>query len=145
MRVRLRHSESADGFSFKIKLDQYGGLVPHHPSVVSRLNDHDLRSFELHGAAVGILNVDLAASQKADVSVHTQIRAGHAFHVFGPAKSGRVDHTLYTAVARADDIELETADLAVFGSADGCEEWISHKSSLSRRAGIQTCHEDPAR
>jgi hypothetical protein len=127
MRVGLRHTEPANRLSLKIKLHQHGGLAAHDPPIVSRLNNHDLRSFELRGAAVRILDMHLAMRQETDVRVHAEIRAGDPFHVFGPAKSGGVDHTLYAAVAGPDNIELNAANLAVFGSADGCEEWISHK------------------
>jgi hypothetical protein len=130
MLVRLRHTEPANGVSLEVELDQYGGFVSHNPAIVPRLDRDDLWSYELQSAAVCILNVDLAAGQETDVRVHAQIGSGDGLHVGGPTKPGRVDHTLHAACAGSDDVELDTADVAVFAFAHGCDEWITHEILL---------------
>src|SRR5215470_2943218 len=117
MLVCLRHTEPANSVSLEVELDQHCGFVSHYPAIVPRLNCDDLWSYELQGAAVCILNVDLAAGQETDVRVHAQIRSGDRLHVGGPTKAGRVDHTLHAACAGSDDIELDTADVSVFAFA----------------------------
>jgi len=63
MPMGRRHPQPADRIALKIKFNQHGGLVADHPSVVSRLNRDGLRGFEFQLAAVGVLDVDLAAGE----------------------------------------------------------------------------------
>jgi len=112
--VRLRHPEATNGLSLEVKFDQNRRLVSDDPPVVPRLDSDDRWSHELRGAAVCILNVDLAPGQEPDVRMHTEIRADDCFHVSGPAKSGRVDHTLNATGAGSHNIDLDAADFAAF-------------------------------
>jgi hypothetical protein len=114
--VRLRHAEPANGLSLEVKLDQHGGLVSHDPSVVPRLDSDHLRSYELRGAAVCILNMDLASGQEPDVRMHAEIRADDCLHVGGPAKSGLVNHTLHATGAGSHNIDLDAADFAALAA-----------------------------
>jgi hypothetical protein len=114
--VRLRHPEAANGLSLEVKFDQHRRLVSHDPPVVPRLDSDDLWSHELRGAAVCILNMDLAAGQEPDVRMHAEIRADDCFHVSGPAKSGRVDHPLNATGAGSHNIDLDAADFAAFAA-----------------------------
>jgi hypothetical protein len=122
--VRLRHAESTGRLAFEVEFNQHGGLVPHDPAVVSRLNDDDLRRGEFQGAAVRELNVYAAAGQEAYMRVHAEFGASDLLHLGGPAESGRVDRPLDPAGARPDDIELDTPDFTVVGTLHGREEWI---------------------
>jgi hypothetical protein len=116
MPMRFRHPEPADGLSLEIELDQHRGLVSHYPPVVPRLDSDDLGSHELQDATVRILNIDLTAGQEPDVRVHAEIRADDRFHIGGPAKSSRVDHTLNATGAGSYNIDLDTADFAAFAA-----------------------------
>jgi hypothetical protein len=99
---------------------------------VPRLDRHNLRGGELLDAAVGILNMDLAAGEEPHMRMHTEIAADNRFHLSGPAESGRVDHTLDTPGARSGDVQLDAANFAALGSLHGCEQWIggAHIDSL---------------
>jgi hypothetical protein len=111
--VHLRHPEPIDGLSLEVELDQHRRLVTHDPPLVSRFDDDELRSYEFQGAAICVLNMDLAADQETDVRMHAEIRADDWLHISGPAESGRVDHSLDTARAGSHYINLDTTDFAV--------------------------------
>lgn len=81
MSVTLRHSTHARGLSLEIELDQHRGLVTHHPSIVSGLDDHSLRCRELHSAAVGEFDVNLSVREKSNVGMHAKIRANDGLDV----------------------------------------------------------------
>ena len=81
MLVAIGHAETADRVVLEVKLDQHGRLVAHHPAIVTRLDDHHLRSAELHDAAVLVLNVDLPRGQKPGVGMHAKIGTADRFHV----------------------------------------------------------------
>jgi hypothetical protein len=68
--------------------------------------------------------MDLTAGEEPHVCVHAEFAADDRFHVSGPAKSGRVDHTLHPAGASPNDVELDAADYAVLGSLHGREKGI---------------------
>ena len=95
--MRGRHPEAARSVAFKIEFDHDGRLVAHHPSIVPRLNSYNLRRGELQQAAVGVLNMDLAARQEADMRVPAEIGSGHRLHVNGPTEPRRVDSPLDTS------------------------------------------------
>src|ERR1035441_10732809 len=56
MLVAVRHTETAHRVVLEVELDQHGRLVAHHPAIVTRLDDHHLRSAELHDAAALVLD-----------------------------------------------------------------------------------------
>jgi hypothetical protein len=120
----FRHSQPADRLALEVEFNQYGRLFPHHPCVVPRLDRNNLWSGELQDAAVGILNMDLAASEEPHMRVHAEIAPDDRFHLSGPAESGRVDHTLDAPCARSDDVQSDAANFAALGSLHGCEQWI---------------------
>jgi hypothetical protein len=122
--VRVRHPEPADGISLEVELDQHRRLISYYPPVVPRLDRDDRGCHKLHRAAIRVLNVDLAARQEADVGVHAEIRTDDGFHVGGPAKARRTDHTLDATGAGSSHINLGTTDLATFGAGYGCAQWI---------------------
>jgi hypothetical protein len=64
--------------------------------------------------------------------MHAEIRAGHAFHILGPAEPRRVDDPLDATVPGADNIELDTADIAVIASCYRATKGIGapHKTSV---------------
>src|ERR1039457_5964784 len=104
------------------------------PAIMTRLDNDDLRSRELDSAAVRILDVDLAAGQEPNVRVHAEIGADDRFHVFGPAKSRRVDDAFHATGASSNNINLGAADFAAFAAGDGREKWIVdiHETSTDR-------------
>jgi hypothetical protein len=103
--VGRRHPAALSRFTFEVELDQHRRLIPHHPPVMAGLYRNHLRSGELKSAAVRVLNMDLAAGQKADVCVLAQISAHDVFHVCGPAETRRVDDTLHPAAAGTRDVK----------------------------------------
>ena len=121
MLVSFRHPKPANRVPFEIEFHQNGGLVADNPTVVPGLNRNHLRSDKFQHATVGVFDMHSPAGQKADVSMHAQIRAGDALHMGRPAKSHGVDHSLHAAGARSDDIELEAANVAVVAAGDGRE------------------------
>ena len=122
--VRLRHPELADRLALEVEFDQDRSLITDNPAIMTGLDDDDLRSRELYSAAVRILDVDLAAGQEPDVRVHAEIGADDRFHVFGPAKSRRVDDAFHATGAGSNNINLGAADFAAFAAGDGREKWI---------------------
>jgi hypothetical protein len=121
MPMGLRHAKPADGFSFEIELDQYRRLVPHDPPFVPGVDRHNLWSSEFRGAAIGVLNVNLASCQKTHVGVHAEIGAHHPLHVAGPAKSRRIHDTLDAAAAGSHGVDPGSPDFTVFGPWQGTE------------------------
>src|SRR5438045_9748172 len=75
------------------------------------------------------------------MGMHTPLRADDAFHVGGPAKPGRVDQALYPAFPGPYDIDLDAADVAVFGGINRSEKWIGHMGRIlpdaTDRSGIR--------
>src|ERR1017187_10248834 len=132
--VRSRHSELADRLALEVEFDQDRSLITDNPAIMTGLDDDDLRSRKLDSAAVRILDVDLAAGQEPDVRVHAEIGADDRFHVFGPAKSRRVDDAFHATGAGSNNINLGAADFAAFATGDGREKWIIDIHETSTRA-----------
>ena len=86
--VRGRHPEAVHGVALEVELDQDDRLLADDPAVVARLDRDDLRRLVLDDAAVGVLDVDLAAREEADVRVHAELGADDRLHVHGPAEAG---------------------------------------------------------
>src|SRR5262245_60590253 len=107
-----RHAEPGDGVAFEIEFNQDDRLPAHHPTVVTRIDRHDLRRLVLDDAAVGIFDVDLAAREEADVCVHAAVGADHRLHRRRPAETGRIDHALDARGAGRHHFEHHAADLA---------------------------------
>lgn len=120
-----RYSKPADGLALEVEFNEHRGLVTHHPPVVPWHYFHKLGSDKPQGATVCILNVDFSARQKADVGVHAKLGAHNLFHVRGPAKARRINHTLHPTGACSNYIELETADIAVFAFVERVQQWVS--------------------
>src|SRR5262249_25563480 len=66
------HAGPADGVVLEVELDDDDRLFADDPAVVARLDRHNLRRLVFHDAAIGVLDVDLAASQESDVRVHAE-------------------------------------------------------------------------
>ena len=75
----LGHAESADGVTLEVEFDQHHGLPAHNPTVMTRVDRHDLGGLVFDDAAVGVLDVDFAARQKTHVGVHTQVSPDDGF------------------------------------------------------------------
>src|SRR5919109_3948585 len=101
----VRHAEAAHRLTLEIEFDQHDGLAADDPAVMARFDRDDLRSLVLDDAAVGVFDVNLAASEESDVSVHAQIGADHRFHVDGPAESRWIHHPLDACRAGARNVE----------------------------------------
>jgi hypothetical protein len=121
MPMGLRHAKPADSLSFEIELDQHRRLVSHDPPLVPGVDRHNLWGNELRGAAVGILNVNLASGQKPHVGVHAEIGAHDTLHVAGPTKSRRIHDTLDAAAAGSHGVDPGSPDFTVFGPRQGSE------------------------
>src|SRR5262249_59930959 len=99
------HAQPRHRISLKIKFDHHHGFVPDHPTVVTRFDRDHVGRFVLDDAAVGVLDVDLAVYEEADVRVHAEVGAGDGFHVFRPSKAWRINHPLHPGPTRASDVE----------------------------------------
>src|ERR1017187_3319307 len=132
--VRSRHSELADRLALEVEFDQDRSLITDNPAIMTGLDDDDLRSRKLDSAAVRILDVDLAAGQEPDVRVHAEIGADDRFHVFGPAKSRRVDDAFHATGAGISLVQRHESDFAAFAAGDGREKWIINIHETSTRA-----------
>lgn len=122
--MRLRDSKTLSRVFFEIEFDHHGGLVTHHPAVVTRLDRHGLRRGEFDNAPVLVLNVDLSVRQKSNVRVLTEATADDRLHVRGPAKARRIDHAFDAARARANNVDVYTRDRAVLRIGHGREQRI---------------------
>lgn len=116
--MRLRDSETLRRVLFEIELDHDGGLIAHHPAIVTRLDRHDLRGGKFDDTTILVLDVDLTLRQKSHVCVLTEPTADDRLHILGPAKTRRIDHSLHAARARADNVDIYTGDGAVLGARD---------------------------
>src|SRR5271165_5882061 len=139
MRVTLGHSTHASRLVLEIEFDQHSRFGAHHPALVARLDNHDLRRSELRDAAVRVLNMDLTVGEEPDVGVHAEIGSYDGFDVGRPAESGRVNHTLDAGRAGSGDVELDAGNLLVLGSLHRSKERVgsAHNNVLQRRAGIK--------
>jgi hypothetical protein len=102
-------------FALEIELNENSWFIAHHPGVMTGVNRHDLRGGEFESAAIRIMDVDLAASEEAHVSVHTQVSTHNSFHVGGPAEASWIDNALHAGGAHPDDIEADATDFAIVG------------------------------
>jgi hypothetical protein len=116
MTMSIRHPEAADRVTFEVEFDQHHGLLTHNPTIVTRLDDHNLRSLELHDATVGVFDVDFAAGKEADVGVHAQVTADYRFHVDRPAESGWIYHALHASRTSPSNFKSDAADYSALGS-----------------------------
>jgi hypothetical protein len=130
--MSLRHPEPLDGVPLEIEFHQHRGLVSHNPPIVSRLDRYNLRSGKFKRAPIGVLHMDSAPRQEPDVRMHAQVRADDAFHVSGPAESGRIDYPLYPRRAGPDNVEFKTANLAMFGLLHRSKQWVIDIHEISR-------------
>ncbi len=74
-------SEVARRCGFGIELDHHCRLVTDDPSVVSRLNHHNLWGDVVKSAAVGIRSLHMSSDQEADVRMHAERRADEGLQV----------------------------------------------------------------
>jgi len=117
-------AEAVNRLAFKIELDEHGGLVADHPTLVPWFDGDKLRGLVLDNATVGEPNVDLAVSHEAHMRVHTQIRSDDGFQMGVPIESGRVDHALHSHVPALLDVNLNAANVAVLVGFHRGKEWI---------------------
>src|SRR5262249_47305679 len=114
--VTLWHTQPADGVALEVEFDEHDRLLADHPPVVARIDRDDLRRLVLDDAAVGVLDMDFAAGQEADMGVHAEVRADRRLHVFRPAEPYRVNHPLDARRAGAPHFELYVPDVPPLGA-----------------------------
>ena len=129
-------SEVPHGFFLGIELNQNRRLGSHHPGIVARLDDDDLRRHELERAAVGVFAADTTADEQSDVCVHAEGGADDRPHVSGPAKAGRVHEPLDPPISRPSDIDRDTGQRAAISVLHGRDDrvvggrpWLPARSS----------------
>jgi hypothetical protein len=133
MTMGIRHSETGDRVTLEVEFDQHHGLVAHDPTIMTRLDRHNLRSLVFHNTAIGVFDVNLAVGEKPDVSVHAEISADNRFHVDRPAKSSWIYHTLDTCCAGTSHIEPDMADRAPLSPLHRREKRVRRLRSAPRR------------
>jgi hypothetical protein len=116
--VSRGNSETAGRLFFKVNFNGHGGFVAYYPALVTGFHGENVGSREVEGAAVGVANMEVTLGEKAHVNMHAKLGVHDRFHVGGPGKSGGINQTLDSALARADNIDLDAADLEVFGCGD---------------------------
>jgi hypothetical protein len=129
--VGLGHPEDTGRLTFEVEFDYHGRRASHDPPVMTRLDRHDLRSLELHNAAVGILNVDLALREKPYMGMHAQFSADDRFHVGGPAEASRIYQAFDPPGAGGADLEPDAANLAAVGATHWRESSIARRRCLA--------------
>ena len=122
MAMRFGKSELRGRIPLKIEFDEHRGLVTNHAPIVARFNHDHLRRREVAGAAVLEGHVNFALGQKADMGVRAELGADVGLDVARPVEADWIDRALHPSVARANHVELNTAELLVLGSGNGCEE-----------------------
>ena len=120
----IRHPESADRVTLEIEFDQHDWFLAHNPTVMPRIDRHDLGSLVFHDTAVGVFDVDFAARQKADVGVHAQGSPDDRFHVDRPPESGRVHHALDAGPSGLPHFKPDAADFPALGASHRGDERI---------------------
>jgi hypothetical protein len=113
--VAFGKAQAIRGFALEVELDENGRPIAHDPCIMTGVNRNHLRRGEFETAAIRVMDVDLAASEEAHVSVHTELSANDGFHVSGLAEAGWIDRALHSGGAYPDYIKLDTAVLAVIG------------------------------
>src|SRR5690348_14348650 len=131
-----RHSEARNGLALEIEFDQHHRLVSHDPAIVTWFDRHDLRRPVFDDAAVGILDVDFALCEIADVRVHAVLGADDRLHVARPPETGLIDHPLHARAASTADLQAHASDIPAFGARDVRD---------ARRAPCQRAPGRPAR
>ena len=112
----LGHAEPADGVTLEVEFDQHHGLPTHNPTVMPRLDRHDLGGLVFDDATVGVLDVNFAARQKAHVGVHTQVSPDDRFHVNRPPESGWVHHALDACPSGPPNFKANASDFPALGA-----------------------------
>src|SRR3954453_20600607 len=102
--VHFRQAELLRGLPFEVELDHHGRLVPFHPPLMSRFDHDELRRLELGCTSIPLANSDRPARDKPHMRMHAQVGPADLLHLLGPAKAGRISHTLYAPIARARHI-----------------------------------------
>jgi hypothetical protein len=108
-------------FRFEVDLDEDRGVVANNPRIMPRIDAHDLRCDEFIRAAIGILDMDLAPREEADMCVHAPIGANQRFHVRGPAEADWIHHAFDPPGSGGDDVHLHARDFAAICALDRAE------------------------
>ena len=117
------------------------GSLPDHPAVMTRIDGDDLRRLALDRAPIGILDVEAAAGQEADVRVHAQVGADDRLHVDRPAEADRVNHPLHARRAGRSDFELDVANLAAHDALQRRGQWVAGRTRrLGRTRSPSRCY-----
>jgi hypothetical protein len=103
---------------------------------VTRFDRNDLRRFALDDAAVGVLDVNLALGEEADVGVHAEVGTDRRLHVLGPVESRWIHHPLDACGAGAGDIELDVTDVAPLRAIHRREQRIARASGRASLCGL---------
>jgi len=124
VRMPFRKAKLGRGVAFEVKLDEHRRLIADNTPIVTGFDDDDLRRGVVAHAAVLEGHVNFAACQKADMGVHTELSADMRLDVARPMEADRIDRSLHASVAGADNVELDSAELAMLCFRNWCEEWI---------------------
>jgi hypothetical protein len=122
----IRHSETADRVTFEVEFYKHYRHFADNPAVMSRFDRHDLRRLVFHDTAVGVFDVDFAAGEEADVSVHAQVRPDNRLHVDRPSESDGIDHSLDTRGASSSNFEPNAADVPALRAFHGRDDRTRH-------------------
>src|SRR4029453_6345773 len=125
--VRPRHAESFGGFRLEIDLDHDDRLVRERPAGRARLCGDAPRGDEFELAPVGVLDVNPALDDEADVCVHAEVGLDVRLHVGGPPEAGFVNQALDGGVAGTSHFEHHAPDLAPLGAVDRRQDVVRHR------------------
>ena len=112
------------GIAFEVKLDEDRRLITDDAAIVTSFDDDDLGRRVVAGTTVVEGHVNFAARQEADMRMHAALGADQGLDVARPMEADRIDRSLHASVAGADNVELDSAELAMLGFGNRCEEWI---------------------
>lgn len=133
----LGKADARASFAFEVELDENGRFIANDSAIVTGFDDDDLGRDEIERAAVGEFHVDLAAREEPDMSVGAGFGADERLDVSRPVEAGRIDRSLDTRSACADNVETDSTEFLVLGSGNGSKEGVSsaHGHGLRRRIG----------
>src|SRR4029450_8608684 len=92
------------------------GFLANNPTIMARLDGHNLRRFVFDTAAVRVLDVDFPVCEETGVRVHAEIGADDMFHVLRPPESRWIDHSFDAGAAGGADVQAHVTAIAVGGA-----------------------------
>ena len=134
MAVGVGDTETRDGVSEEVDLDEHGGLIAWHPRIVARRDIDHCRRLQFDDATIRVLEVERAVGEEADVGVLARLGADQRPEVDGPPQTRRVDRSLDPGVADDGNVDLDRSERLVLGTGHRGEQrrTVGHRPHVTR-------------